>query len=40
MVGGLTIKRLLSLVLVLALVLFAVSAFAEETDADVTEIQK
>ena len=33
-------KKLLSLVLVLILALSAVSAFAEETEADVTEIQK
>ena len=33
-------KKLLSLVLVLILALSAVSVFAEETEADVTEIQK
>ena len=33
-------KKLLSLVLVLMLALSAVSVFAEETEADVTEIQK
>ena len=33
-------KKLLSLVLALTLALFAVSAFAEETEAEVTEIQK
>ena len=33
-------KKLLSLVLALMLAMFAVSAFAEDTEADVTEIQK
>ena len=33
-------KKLLSLVLALMLAMFAVSAFAEETEADVAEIQK
>ena len=40
MAGGDDDEKLLSLVLALMLAMFAVSAFAEETEADVAEIQK